>query len=123
MTQQVLMDQSLAPTGPELAAKFFRGLGDPTRVKILQILLEQGDKNVGELVDLLGSSQGRVSSHLACLRGCGYAQSYRDGKKVYYTIGDPRVREILTLAQQLLFDNLQRILECEIIPIQTEGVL
>lgn len=115
MTQQVLMDQSLAPTGPELAAKFFRGLGDPTRVKILQILLEQGDKNVGELVDLLGSPQGRVSSHLACLRGCGYAQSYRDGKNVYYTIGDPRVREILMLAQQLLFDNLQRILECEII--------
>ena len=122
MTQQVLMDQSLAPTGPELAAKFFRGLGDPTRIKILQILLEQGDKNVGELVDLLGSPQGRVSSHLACLRGCGYALSYRDGKNVYYTIGDPRVREILLLAQQILFDNLQRILECEIIQIETEGV-
>ena len=122
MTQQVLLDQSLAPTGPELAAKFFRGLGDPTRIKILQILLEQGDKNVGELVDLLGSPQGRVSSHLACLRGCGYALSYRDGKNVYYTIGDPRVRDILQLAQQILFDNLQRILECEIIPIQTEGV-
>ena len=83
MTQQVLMDQSWAPTGPELAAKFFRGLGDPTRIKILQILLEQGDKNVGELVDLLGSPQGRVSSHLACLRGCGYALSYREGKNVY----------------------------------------
>ena len=122
MTQQVLMDQSLAPTGPELAAKFFRGLGDPTRIRILQILLEQGDKNVGELVDLLGSPQGRVSSHLACLRGCGYALSYRDGKNVYYTIGDPRVREILLLAQQILFDNLQRILECEIIQVETEGV-
>ena len=115
MTQVVLMDQSLAPTGPEMAAKFFRGLGDPTRVKILQILLEQGDKNVGELVDLLGSPQGRVSSHLACIRGCGYVLSYRDGKNVYYTIGDHRVREILQLAQQILFDNLQRILECEII--------
>ncbi len=122
MTQQILMDQSFAPTGPELAAKFFRGLGDPTRVKILQILLEQGDKNVGELVDLLRSPQGRVSSHLACLRGCGYALSYRDGKNVYYTIGDPRVREILLLAQQILFDNLQRILECEIIQVETEGV-
>ena len=121
MTHVVLMDQSLAPTGPELAAKFFRGLGDPTRVKILQILLEQGDKNVGELVDLLGSPQGRVSSHLACLRGCGYALSYRDGKNVYYTIGDPRVREILLLAQQILFDNLQRILECEIIQTGTGG--
>ena len=105
----------LTPTGAELAAKFFRGFGDPTRVKILQILLEEGDKNVTELVELLGSPQGRVSSHLACLRGCGYAMSYRKGKNVYYTIGDPRIREVLQLAQQILSDNAQRVLACEII--------
>lgn len=115
MTQAILLDHSATPTVPELSAKFFRGLGDPTRIRILQILLEQGDKNVGELVELIGSPQGRVSSHLACLRGCGYALSYRDGKNVYYTIGDPRVREILDLARQILADNIQRILECEII--------
>ncbi len=80
MTRQLLTTDTLNPTGAELAAKFFRGLGDATRVKILQILLEQGDKNVSELVELLGSHQGRVSSHLACLRGCGYAMSYRGGR-------------------------------------------
>ena len=115
MVQQTITLQTFAPTGPELAAKFFRGLGDPTRVRILQILLEEGDKNVTELVDLLGSPQGRVSSHLACLRGCGYAMSYRKGKNVYYTIGDSRIREILQLAQQILSDNAQRVLACEII--------
>ena len=115
MTLQLLTTDTLNPTGPDLAAKFFRGLGDATRVKILQILLEQGDKNVTELVELLGSPQGRVSSHLACLRGCGYAMSYRKGKNVYYTIGDPRVRDILQLAQQILSDNAQRVLACEII--------
>ena len=98
MTLQLLATDSLTPTGAELAAKFFRGLGDATRVKILQILLDQGDKNVTELVELLGSPQGRVSSHLACLRGCGYAMSFRKGKNVYYTIGDPRINEILQLA-------------------------
>ncbi len=112
MSQPVLLERSLAPTSAELISKFFRGLGDPTRIKILQILLEQGDKNVGELVELLGSPQGRVSSHLACLRGCGYAVSYRDGKNVYYTIGDPRVRDILGLAQQVLLDSAQRVLAC-----------
>ncbi len=66
-------------TAPELTAKFFRGLGDPTRIKILQHLLE-GEKNVTQLVELLGLSQGRVSSHLACLRWCGYVHSYREGK-------------------------------------------
>ena len=115
MEQQMIALQTLAPTGAELAAKFFRGLGDPTRVKILQILLEEGDKNVTELVELLESSQGRVSSHLACLRGCGYAMSYRQGKNVYYTVGDPRIKDLLQLAQQILSDNAQRVLACEII--------
>jgi len=118
MTQQSVTVNGaipLTPIGAELAAKFFRGFGDPTRVKILQILLEEGDKNVTELVELLGSPQGRVSSHLACLRGCGYAMSYRKGKNVYYTIGDPRIREVLQLAQQILSDNAQRVLACEII--------
>ncbi|MDP2951979.1 MAG: metalloregulator ArsR/SmtB family transcription factor, partial [Chloroflexota bacterium] len=50
----------------ELTTKFFRALGDPSRLKILDSLLD-GDKNVGELVELVGSSQGRVSNHLACL--------------------------------------------------------
>jgi DNA-binding transcriptional ArsR family regulator len=115
MSQRPIAIQNAAPTAPELAVKFFRGLGDPTRIKILQILLEEGDKNVTELVELLGSPQGRVSSHLACLRGCGYAMSYRDGKNVYYTISDHRIREILQLAQQILQDNAQRVLACEII--------
>ena len=52
-----------SPTEHELTARFFRYLGDPTRVKILRLLLE-GDKNVGELVEQIGSAQGRVSSHL-----------------------------------------------------------
>ncbi len=115
MTLQLLTTDSLNPTGAELAAKFFRGLGDPTRIKILQILLEEGDKNVTELVDLLDSPQGRVSSHLACLRGCGYAMSYRRGKNVYYTVGDPRIKDLLQLAQQILSDNAQRVVACEII--------
>jgi len=104
----------LTPTTAGVTAKFFRGIGDPTRIKILQLLLE-GDKNVGELVELLGSPQGRVSSHLACLRWCGYAVSYREGKNVYYTIADPRVKDILELGQQILADNAERVLACQII--------
>ncbi len=56
----------------ELTAKLFRGLGDPNRLQILECLVEK-ERNVGELVDLLGAPQGRVSNHLACLRWCGSA--------------------------------------------------
>src|SRR5262249_61580769 len=55
----------------ELMARFFRGLDDPTRVLILEVLLS-GEKNVTELVELVGSPQGRVSTHLGCLRWSGF---------------------------------------------------
>ena len=114
MAQQLQVVEQVSPNIPELTSKFFRGLGDQTRVKILHLLLD-GDKNVGELVELVGSPQGRVSSHLACLRWCGYVISYRDGKNVYYTLADPRVKDLLELAQQILMDNAERIIACQVI--------
>ena len=99
----------------DLAAKFFRGLGDPTRVRILRMLIEEGDKNVGELVERIGAPQGRVSSHLACLRWCGFATSYRVGRNVFYTVADPRIRDLLSLGDRILLDNAERVLACQTI--------
>ena len=98
----------------EVAAKFFRGLGDPTRLRIIQLLLE-GEKNVGELVDLTGVPQGRISTHLGCLRWCGYVCAERAGRNVYYRVADPRVRELVILAQQIIADNASHISCCQII--------
>ncbi len=98
----------------EVLSKFFRGLGDPTRVRIIEYLLD-GDKSVGELVALLGSPQGRVSTHLACLRWCGYVSSSKSGRNVYYRVDDERVRDILRLAKEMIFDNAQRIISCNIL--------
>ena len=78
-------------------------------------LLLDGDKNVSELVELVGSPQGRVSSHLTCLKWCGFVVAYREGKHMYYTIANPSVRDILKLARQLLLDNAQWILSCQVI--------
>lgn len=102
-----LMEQRL-----ELTAKFFRGLTDLTRLRILEILLEEGEKNVSELVEALDLAQGRVSSHLACLRWCGFVTSRRDGKYVYYSVGDERVPELITLARGVIADNALSILTC-----------
>jgi len=98
----------------EVLSKFFRGLGDPTRVRIIEYLLE-GDKSVGELVALLGSPQGRISTHLACLRWCGYVSSYKNGRNVFYRVDDQRVKDILRLAKEMIFENAQRIICCNII--------
>ena len=95
----------------ELHAKFFRGLGDPTRVKIVQLLLEK-PHTVSELVDLLGSPQGRVSSHLGCLRWCGFVEGVREGRSVTYRVADERVRGLLEMAQALLQENAERVASC-----------
>ncbi|MBI4278322.1 MAG: winged helix-turn-helix transcriptional regulator [Armatimonadetes bacterium] len=94
-----------------LLAKFYRGLGDPTRLRILECLLE-GEHTVGELVDLLGSPQGRVSSHLACLRWCGLVATRPVGRHVYYRVADPRVRELLALGKGMMTANAEHIFAC-----------
>lgn len=96
----------------EIEAKFFHGLSDPTRLRIVEVLLDEGERNVSELVAALGQSQGRISNHLACLRWCGYIDSRREGKFVYYRVSDPRVRQLLELARAIIADNAAVILSC-----------
>ena len=97
-----------------LAAKFFRALGDPRRLRILEALLDR-ERNVSDLVRLTGAPQGRVSTHLACLRWCGYVTARRKGRQVFYRVTDPRVRALLRTARQLVRDNCERIRSCTII--------
>ena len=97
-----------------MLARFFTGLDDPTRVLILQLLLE-GEKTVSELVSAIGSPQGRISTHLGCLRHCGYVRTRRDGRNVYYRLADERVRVLLRIAQELLADHAQELLSCAIV--------
>ena len=95
----------------EIRCRFFRVLGDPKRVKILELLLE-GEKSVTELVDHLQTAQGRVSNHLACLRWCGFVTTRRDGRFVYYRLADARVRDLIRLADAIIGDHAAAIASC-----------
>ena len=108
---ELLVTTGAAEQRAAVTAKFFYGLSDLTRLQIVELLLE-GEKNVSELVLLLGQPQSRVSNHLACLRWCGYVDSRREGKFVYYRVSDPRVREILRLAHGVIADNAAAVLSC-----------
>lgn len=94
-----------------ITTKFFRALGDPSRLKILDSLID-GEKNVSELVGLVGLSQGRVSSHLACLKQCGFVDTRRNGKLVYYSIADESVRQLLEISHLMIARNAERIWAC-----------
>lgn len=94
-----------------LTSRFFRVLGDPTRLRVLE-LLDDGEKTVTEIVESIGYPQGRISSHLACLRWCGFIGTRRNGKYVHYYISDGRVRDLLSVAQSMIADNAESILTC-----------
>jgi DNA-binding transcriptional ArsR family regulator len=101
-----------APARGDLVAKYFRGLGDPTRVRILELLRDEGELSVGALVERLGQPQPKVSNHLACLRWCGFIEARREHRTVYNWIADKRVIEMLELAQALLDDNADHVAAC-----------
>ncbi|GAC1668618.1 MAG: hypothetical protein NVS9B8_11060 [Candidatus Limnocylindrales bacterium] len=102
----------------DVLATFFQGLADPTRVRILELLAER-PRTVSELQADLGLAQGRVSSHLACLRWCGYVVGTVDGRFNRYQLVDPRVREIMAVAESIVLDNEERLTSCLVLG--TEG--
>ena len=101
-----------APLETDLVAKYFRGLGDPIRLRILELLQSEGELSVGALVDRLGLPQPQVSNHLACLRWCGFIEARREGRIVYNRIADPRVVGMLDQAESLLADNAEHVAAC-----------
>ena len=101
----------LAPADRSAAARFFRVLGDPTRLHILE-LLEDGELTVGELVTALGQPQPRVSTHLACLRHCGFVTTERRGKEVVYTLALRGLDRIADQAESALEPIAERLATC-----------
>ncbi len=99
------------PTEIELVAKYFRALSDPTRVAILTLIGED-ERSVGDIVETLGQPQPKVSNHLACLRWCGFVETRREHRTVYYRIADPRVLKLLDLGHDLWADNAEHVAAC-----------
>ena len=99
------------PLDTELVAKYFRALGDPTRLRILELVAEK-ELSVGELVERVARPQPRVSEHLACLRWCGFVTSRREHRTIYYRAADERVLSMIATARALLADNAEHVAAC-----------
>lgn len=112
MTQLAPFRLPEAPVETDLVAKYFRALGDPTRLRILELLHDEGELSVGALVLRLGISQPKVSNHLACLRWCGFVHTRREHRAVHYRVADERVDQLVALGQGLLADNEEHVASC-----------
>jgi ArsR family transcriptional regulator, cadmium/lead-responsive transcriptional repressor len=105
-----------APARTDLVAKYFRALGDPTRLRIVELLEAEEELSAGELTRRLAQPQPNVSNHLACLRWCGFVDTRRDHRMIYYRLADQRVAAMLQLAHGLLDDNADHLAACCRIP-------
>src|SRR5215471_1035820 len=89
----------------ELKSDFFRVLGHPARIKILE-LLRDGERSVGELQAALALDSSGTSQHLAALRRHGLLDNRRERTSVYYRVRDPRMFQLLEIARQILSSSL-----------------
>jgi DNA-binding transcriptional ArsR family regulator len=100
-----------APAGPpqsihRVKAEFFRLLGHPVRVRVLE-LLRQGERSVGELQVALDMESSGTSQHLSAMRRAGLLVARRQGTSVYYRVRDPRIFQMLEIARQILTSQLE----------------
>jgi DNA-binding transcriptional ArsR family regulator len=99
------------PGGRDLLARFYRALGDPTRLALLAFCA-QSERTGSECVAHAGLSQGRVSAHLGCLVSCGLLEVRRSGRFAYYRVADPRVAELVELGASIVADHAAGVAAC-----------
>ena len=85
--------------GVEAASRYLRALANPSRLMLL-CELHGGEKSVGQLEEALGLSQAYVSQQLARLRLEELVEGRRDGRVVYYSVADTKVRPMIQLLHE-----------------------
>ncbi|MHA6524438.1 ArsR/SmtB family transcription factor [Tessaracoccus sp. G1721] len=102
MTMIAISEDASSVEDLSVAAAFFHGLSDPSRLAILQHLT-LGEHRVRDLTEHLGLAQSTVSAHLACLRECGLVESRPEGRaSVFSLVGAPELMGVLAAAERLL---------------------
>lgn len=97
--------ERLSPVIAALLARRFRALGDPTRLRILD-LLHSGELSVGEISAAVEASQQNTSKHLRVLSTDGFVTRRKLGTRSLYGLGDPEVRGICDRALKSLAAQL-----------------
>lgn len=100
-------------TSPTAAVCLLRGLGDVTRLSILQ-LLSNAELRTVDVVNALGIPQSTASKHLACLRDCGLVDARPAGRATFHTLSHPEsTLALLRAAEALLHETGEAVTLCE----------
>ena len=77
----------------QLLADLFAAMGDPSRIKILAVLMD-GEINVSTLAEAVGISRSAVSHQLRTLRQLRIVRARKEGREVYYSLDDTHVADL-----------------------------
>jgi ArsR family transcriptional regulator len=89
----------------QLKAEFFKTLGHPVRIRVLELLSDR-EQAVAELLPHVGVEPAHLSQQLAVLRRAGLVTSRREGSTVIYSLTNPNVADLLTVARGILTNLL-----------------
>ncbi len=90
---------------PRLKAEFFKTLGHPLRIRVLE-LLAPGEQSVADLLAAIDVEQPHLSQQLGVLRRAGFVSTRREGSSVVYMLADERIVDLLGVSKQILMDML-----------------
>jgi ArsR family transcriptional regulator len=85
----------------QLKAEFFKTLGHPARIRVLELLSER-EHAVSEMLPEVGIEAANLSQQLAVLRRAGLVVTRKEGSTVYYSLTSPQVAELLKVARTIL---------------------
>lgn len=116
----IIVPEPVIMADTELLARLFRALGDATRLRILELLVAEGELHQMEIVRRLGAVQARVSEHMECLIWCGFVDSRIQGRRTLYRVTDTQVPSLLAQAKRFLEANEAQIACCRRIDVLKE---
>ncbi|GAA0564793.1 ArsR/SmtB family transcription factor [Actinomadura livida] len=85
----------------QLKAEFFKTLGHPARIRVLELLSER-DHAVAEMLPEVGIEPAHLSQQLAVLRRAGLVVSRKEGVTVIYSLTSPQIADLLAVARSIL---------------------
>ena len=89
---------------PTLKAEFFKALGHPLRIRVLE-LLSEGEHSVSQLLEHVDAEQPHLSQQLGVLRRADLVAARREGANVVYALADARIAELLAVSREVLLDR------------------
>lgn len=85
----------------QLKAEFFKTLGHPARIRVLELLSDR-EHAVAEMLPEVGIEPAHLSQQLAVLRRANLVVTRKEGSTVYYSLTSPHIAELLRVARTIL---------------------